>query len=88
VVLFKCDGREKINSMPQRNLSKREARYLYLQLHGLLAEQKRNDKDKKGGSKLHADIYTSALDKLVGLLEDWHEPASSRYLLLKVEKSS
>jgi hypothetical protein len=42
--------------------------------------------DKKGISKLHHDIYVSGLNKLVALLEDWHKPKSSRYLLLKVEK--
>jgi len=35
---------------------------------------------------MHHDIYLSGLNKLVTLLEDWHDPDSSRYLLLKVEK--
>ena len=72
--------------MPQQNITKDEARYLYLRLHGLLHGMKTDNIDKKGISKLHHDIYVSGLNKLVALLEDWHEPKSSRYLLLKVEK--
>lgn len=73
--------------MPQQNLTTKEARYLYLQLHGLRESRKLQNKTEKGVSKLHSDIYLSGLNKLVTLLEDWHEPGSSRYLLLKVEKS-
>ena len=72
--------------MPQQDITAREARYLYLQLHSLLATRKSENRNKKGISKKHDDIYVSGLDKLVTLLEDWHIPDSSRYLLLKVEK--
>ena len=72
--------------MPQQNITKDEARYLYLKLNSLLYGMKIDSIDKKGISKLHHDIYVSGLNKLVTLLEDWHEPKSSRYLLLKVEK--
>lgn len=72
--------------MPQQDITAEEARYLYLQLHSLLATRKSKNRNKKGISKKHDDIYVSGLDKLVTLLEDWHTPDSSRYLLLKVEK--
>ena len=72
--------------MPQQDITAEEARYLYLQLHSLLATRKSENRNKKGISKKHDDIYVSGLDKLVTLLEDWHNPDSSRYLLLNVEK--
>lgn len=72
--------------MPQQDITIEEARYLYLQLHSLLATREAANRNKKGVSKKHDDIYVSGLDKLVTLLEDWHNPDSSRYLLLKVEK--
>ena len=59
---------------------------MYLQLISLLETKKSENKNKKGVSKMHHDIYLSGLNKLVTLLEDWHDPDSSRYLLLKVEK--
>ena len=71
--------------MPKQDLTKREARYLYLKLIAQLEKDKRVRK-RKGVGKLHNDIYISATAKLVKLLEDWHEPGSSRYLILKVEK--
>jgi len=72
--------------MPQQNITTKEARYLYLQLISLLETKKSENKNKKGAGKMHHDIYLSGLNKLVTLLEDWHDPDSSRYLLLKVEK--
>lgn len=72
--------------MPKQNITREEARYLYLKLHGLLGMMKSENSKKKGISKMHNDIYMSGMGKLVKLFEDWHDPKSSRYLLLQVEK--
>lgn len=68
-------------------LTKKETRYLYLMLHQNFHMWKYSELKKKGISRKHAQIYVSAMEKVLRVLESTQLPEAKKFMFMKIDRN-
>ena len=68
-------------------LTHKETRYLYLMLHQNFHAWKHSQSKKKGISRKHGQIYVSAMEKVLKVLESTQLPEAKKFMFMKIDRN-